>query len=153
MKKIITLLFASLTLLGFNASGQANCNADFTYVVSSATVNFTPVINTDSHYWDFGDGIGSSEISPSHTYLASGNYVIQHVYVKTDSSGTCRNVVMKVIYVQAPCNITADFSIQPDPSATFNIYFWNLTTGAGPSPSASWDFGDGSPVDTTYNPI
>ncbi len=51
--------------------------ADFTYVANGATVDFTNTsTDADTYLWDFGDGETSTDMNPSHTYAAAGDYVV-----------------------------------------------------------------------------
>jgi len=48
------------------------------------------------HFWDFGDGSVSTEVSPIHTYLAEGLYTVQ-LNVMTSTGG--QGVVTKTDYI------------------------------------------------------
>ncbi|MEM9549005.1 MAG: PKD domain-containing protein [Bacteroidota bacterium] len=54
--------------MDFRTHNYAGCN--------SLTVEFTDVSwpRPDAYFWDFGDGITSSEANPTHTYAAPGSY-------------------------------------------------------------------------------
>jgi gliding motility-associated-like protein len=109
---------------------------------SPLTVSFT---NTSagavSHSWDFGDGAGSTELSPTHTFINLG---------PTDSVRTVRLIVGTA----AGCTDTAfvDVVVSPAVQALFShdalpgcapvdVQFTNASTGAN---AYSWDFGDGT---------
>lgn len=53
--------------------------ASFTDAVSGHTVTFldTSTGNPTSWHWDFGDGMTSSQESPTHTYAGPGNYAVK----------------------------------------------------------------------------
>ncbi|HOY97691.1 MAG TPA: PKD domain-containing protein, partial [Catalimonadaceae bacterium] len=48
----------------------------FTFEVPSTSSGPCVVVNPDSVVWDFGDNTGSFDVSPNHTYSASGTYTI-----------------------------------------------------------------------------
>jgi subtilisin family serine protease/subtilisin-like proprotein convertase family protein len=54
--------------------------ADFEYSVDGMMVDFTDTSEADndivSYDWDFGDGAGSSDQNPQHTYAAEGTYQV-----------------------------------------------------------------------------
>ncbi|MEM9897115.1 MAG: PKD domain-containing protein [Bacteroidota bacterium] len=54
---------------------QPPASADFNFVAAGLTVDFTDnSIFAVSYSWDFGDGNTSTDMNPTHTYLASGAY-------------------------------------------------------------------------------
>jgi PKD repeat protein len=51
--------------------------ASFTYIIDGLTVSFVNISSdSDSYFWDFGDGNSSDEVNPIHTYPEAGNYVV-----------------------------------------------------------------------------
>lgn len=51
--------------------------ADFSFTKDNFTVTFdNNSKNSSSYSWDFGDGNGSNEENPVHTYAAEGNYMV-----------------------------------------------------------------------------
>jgi hypothetical protein len=73
----------SITVTVDNGGGAINNPpvADFTYLASGLTVDFTDQ-STDmdgtiiSYYWDFGDGATSTSENPSYTYGSDGTYTV-----------------------------------------------------------------------------
>lgn len=101
--------------------------------VAMTTTNSTSGAST--YAWDFGDGSGSSQSTPSHTYASANNYTVK--LVGTSSNG-CKD------------SSTASISVYALPSVGFSAStvceglstaFTNSTTGAS---SYSWSYGDGS---------
>jgi gliding motility-associated-like protein len=97
-----------------------------------------------SYLWDFGDGATSTAISPSHAFIGVGDFTVS-----------------LVAYTSFGCTdtTTTDIFIDSIPTAAFTnttecfggtTIFTNNSFG---SPvSFEWDFGDGSPVDNTFEP-
>ncbi len=89
--------------------------------------------------WNYGDGTGSSDQNPSHTYSTEGEYVVS-LTIYTDS---CSNTLEQVVYIEdfgntGDCN--AFFYPQFD-STAIAVQFYDLTM-----PRANtweWEFGDG----------
>lgn len=78
-------------------------NVDFTVSDTSvgipvAIVEFTPITSpeADYYYWDFGDGVQSTDSLPGHQYREPGLYTV--TLSVTDSSG-CVNSVVKPEYI------------------------------------------------------
>lgn len=115
--------------------------ANYTYTSGSLDVSFTETaIHEDTWLWNFGDGDTSTAQNPTHTYAAVGTYNI--CLIASDACGT--DTMCNTINVSCPL-----------PSPAFNwtvsdltVDFTNTTAGG----SASWDFGDGSPVTTQFSP-
>lgn len=113
---------------------------------SVAFTNTTTLgVGTLSYSWDFGDGNGSTDINPTHTYDTAGIMTIT-LAVVTDNGCTDTFSNTIVIYPKP----VADFSAG---AACFGFAtdFTNLTTIAFGTSTYSWDFGDGV-TDTATNP-
>ncbi len=66
---------------------QPSPNAAFTYTVSGNTVNFTNTsTGANAYHWNFGDGVTSAEINPSHTYASLSNW---HVCLDAKNGSNC----------------------------------------------------------------
>ncbi|MEM9983688.1 MAG: PKD domain-containing protein, partial [Bacteroidota bacterium] len=91
--------------------------------------------------WDFGDGNTSTATNPSHTYLDTGNYVVNLLLSTVDGcSDTLASPV--VIRVNAPPAAIFDVSNAAD-CVPFPVAFSDSSTGAFPIVNWEWDFGDG----------
>ncbi len=123
--------------------------ANFTWVQSGLTVIFTDLssLNTNSWFWQFGDGAVSTSQNPIHTYSVDGFYdVILEV------TGDCGTTVF-----------TANIPVFNPPTAAIS---GTPTTGCAPlqvqfsssgTPNATtwlWNFQGGNPaVSTQENPL
>ena len=86
--------------------------------------------------WDFGDGSGSEEREPSHSYATGGTY--EASLTVTDDDGAT-DTATRTVRVSAPP--TASFTVSCDGLA---CTFTDTSTDPGGSiVSRSWDFGDG----------
>ncbi|HLP13925.1 MAG TPA: PKD domain-containing protein [Flavobacteriales bacterium] len=95
--------------------------------------------------WDFGDGSPlSNASSPTHVFPAAGTYTVQQIV--TNAVG-CTDTSIQTV------------TVNPNPVAAFNAStachtypntFTDLSTGAV---TWEWDFGDGSALDFTQNPL
>lgn len=93
--------------------------------------------------WDFGDGNGSSDQNPQHTYTTPGSYQI--TLTVTDAA-TLQDLVNG--NVEAWAAPVAAFETSPAPAtgrAPLAVQFVDTSTsGAGGIVSWQWEFGDGS---------
>jgi len=104
-----------------------------------------------NHYWDFGDGVGTSTLqNPMYTYADSGSY--QVMYVAIDSS-TCN--IADTVYFNVSLTIaetlSANFNFPTvEPCTSPDSILVNLNfTGTG-ADSLFWDMGDGTTfIDST----
>lgn len=103
----------------------------------SPTAYVSTVDGVASYSWDFGDGTGSTGISPPpQTYPATGNYVIS---LTVNTNGGCSVTSQQVLKVGTP--VPVDFNTSNSSAcASDSVGFTNLS-GAGFE--YLWDFGDG----------
>lgn len=112
------------------------------------TVNFTNSSTGGNltYQWDFGDGNTSTQVSPSHTYTALGNYTVRLIVSDPNCSDTLS--IPNLVRVNSTL---ADFTF-PNDTVCFGeaVEFDNLSLGAT---TFSWDFDDGSPLSFNRDPI
>jgi len=85
----------------------------------------TPIDSTYNILWDFGDGNTSTAISPSHTFLESGNYSISVDIESPLGCTTSRGFDSWIRVLDGP---TADFDYAPDEPNNFTeeVFFNEL---------------------------
>ncbi|MEZ5359608.1 MAG: PKD domain-containing protein [Candidatus Zixiibacteriota bacterium] len=100
------------------------------------TISFTNESEHASSYsWDFGDGVTSTDESPSHSYTAAGTYT-----VSLQAFGICGNPIKeKTVWVDP--TPTAEFTTSVNDGCESNVV--TLTNLSQNGKSYSWDFGDG----------
>ncbi len=129
--------------------GPRPCDANFTYVIDTATgnvqfTNSSTSSGTPSYTWYFGSSGTSTQTNPLKN-LAPGTHQI--CLFLNDSfcfDSTCKTVVIP----QPPCNANFTYSVD---SITGDIRFHNSSTGTGTG-SYFWTFG-GSGTSTATNPV
>lgn len=97
--------------------GRYDPMADFTYTQTLNSFSFTNnVANSDSFYWDFGDGNFSTDPDPSHDYLADGTYLIHLIATRCGIIDTAsQEVIFATTAVQELAG--SPLSIYPNPSS------------------------------------
>ena len=135
--------------------------ADFAYSVVNCPgqeVQFTDLSQTNGGgdiqwSWNFGDpGSGPNNLStlqnPAHTYAASGTY---YVKLTVTNVNTCFDTITKTIFINV--NPVADFSADTACLGSPTT-FTDLSVPNAPAiVSWSWNFGDGSALNTQTNPV
>ncbi len=71
-----------------------------------------------SFAWDFGDGTGSSALSPSHTYTAEGTYDVVFQAIAEDGDVATATLTIEVADAPPPSTEIALINFQPASSAT-----------------------------------
>jgi len=104
--------------------------------------------NITSWSWNFGDGTTSIVRNPTHTYQSSGNFTVTLSVSNQETKTTTRTVT-----VISP--LRAGFSAATSGGGGLDapraVQFTD--TSIGSPTSWSWNFGDGTAVVTTQNPI
>jgi RHS repeat-associated protein/uncharacterized repeat protein (TIGR01451 family) len=103
------------------------------------TVTFTnSSTNATQYTWHFGDGMTSSEISPTHTYAGPGVYTVTLVA----GNGVVSDTLTRTNYINVYEAVQALFSAQPlVGSAPLTVTFTNSSTTAS---EFQWYHGDGT---------
>lgn len=103
-------------------------------------------LNATDYLWDFGDGTGLSEqTNPLHVYTEPGAYTVTLIAYSSD---LCQDtlVLNNLIELEGPIG---EYSFDVDPTcAPTNV---NFSASSNDSYTYVWDFGDGSPLDSTFN--
>lgn len=124
----------------------ANFTAAPIPVCGSQPVFFTDLSNpADEWLWDFGDGSTSILQFPSHRYYDTGYFDIRLIATNFG----CPDTLTRIRYVQVLPPI-ARFDVTPDCNNRLRFTF----TDQSIAPQTwEWNFGDGSPLVTTQNPV
>ncbi len=144
---------------------QPPCTLQVSFVSTPSTANplqirFTntsvPLSNTDSIRWTFGDGSGSAELNPVHTYNQGGSYTVCLRVKKAASSAAapCVREYCQTLTVLAPppCSLVVGFSSQPSTANPLQVHFSNNSTPLSNTDSIRWTFGDGT-SSAELNPV
>ncbi|MFO7933834.1 MAG: PKD domain-containing protein [Bacteroidales bacterium] len=126
----------------------ANFSTDGLEGCHPLTVTFTDLsVNAVDYFWDFGDGAGSIEPSPVHTFTNFGTTDTSYLVTLTTSTadGECVKSISWPILVHPQAK--ADFSFEDALGCSpFEVTFENLSIGAT---EFTWDFGDGTVINTS----
>ncbi|MBN2215498.1 MAG: PKD domain-containing protein [Bacteroidales bacterium] len=141
---------------------QEDCQAYFTYIYAKCTdakcINTVAFLDSSkgdvvTWLWDFGDGTGSDEQNPVHTYESSGIY---EVCLTINTSDGCTSTYCEKVPVGPVNRCKADFRWEPlrctdEVSRCCGSYkFTDLSKG---NPDKwYWHFGDGD-TSTLQNPV
>jgi PKD repeat protein len=124
---IVVLVIASMLALPSAAA------ADFGFQQTGPlTVQFTGPSGAVAYAWSFGDGQGSTDANPSHTFPRSGVYNVSLVAAPDTTA-----VTKPVTVYGAP---VADFRASQQ-TGTLSVAFADRSSGV--PTSWSWNFGDG----------
>ncbi|MDX1905652.1 MAG: PKD domain-containing protein [Bacteroidia bacterium] len=94
-----------------------------------------------SWFWSFGDGNGSGQQFPAHTYLQDGSYDV--TLVVSDANG-CRDTLVRPDYIQLS-HPAADFAVSSVATCPGTVMaFFDRSVGDTTLASWFWSFGDGT---------
>jgi len=119
----------------------------FTYSVgNNGLVTFqstsTGTTSTTSFYWNFGDFSGMYGANSSHTYLNSGNYIVQ-LNVHDSVNFTCTGSTTQLVNLSI-CVNHISFNLHKDSTQLPNIVWNAYPTYSQNTTSVVWDWGDGT---------
>ncbi|MFN8293212.1 MAG: PKD domain-containing protein [Chitinophagales bacterium] len=127
-KQIIVYDTASVD---FTATDTCLGNSTVFNVSSSAPPGSTP-------FWDFGDGIQSSDTFPIHTYAAPGVYTVTSIIITPQGCNDTLAQQVEVFPKPLP-DFVADSTCDGD-----SLTFTNLSSIASGTYTNMWDLGDGN---------
>jgi len=133
------------------------------YTTDQCTACFAPIFEgpcpTDCITWDFGDGTTGTGLNPCHTYPANGVYIVCMTACccsNLDATGNpidptqCTTICKEVVISDCGCSPVGPFDFNwitsTDNCGQFG--FCPLLTFAPAGYCATWNFGDGTIVDT-----
>lgn len=151
----------------FGESDTDTCRINVTNSLPSSSFTFSPTSPTIhdsisfsetcsdsdgtliSWYWDFGDGITSTERNPSHQFIQKGTYQVSLKAIDNDNDWNTTTIPVSVVNIEPTAIFTAS-------SSTLIIgdtvdFSDNSTDPENAIVERFWDFDDGS-VSTTKNP-
>jgi hypothetical protein len=72
--------------------------------------------DADAYFWNFGDGITSTEVNPLHTYAGTGDYIVTLEVIKYYGCGAMNSVPVQVIVHIADIGMS-DVMVVPNPAS------------------------------------
>ena len=104
-----------------------------------------------SYLWDFGDGSGSTEENPVHSYDTPGTYAVSFTVTNDETSQTEGKPGFIQVTSPAVTQLLADFSAHPTSGEVpLTVNFTDQSTGN--ITAWLWDYGDGG-TGIVQNPI
>ena len=148
--KTTPIIFRTTNLLSlltffflFNNQLTGQCTSSFTYIpdaFNSCIIDFTNTsLNYGSCKWYFGDGGFSTQVSPSHTYITAGTYVVK-LYTYENNGNFCDSAVQTInVSCGSGSVCNASFQYNTSQASSCSIEF-----NASGATAYTWDFGDGN---------
>ncbi len=131
--------------VSFNSTNTtANANAAPNVIACDPpfVVNYTGG-STPNHYWDFGDGVGTSTLqNPSYTFTTIGNYTVMYVGIDSSTCNISDTVYLSVEVLEKEV-FSATFSPIPPQICSDTVLVNVNFTGSG-ADSLIWNMGDGT---------
>ncbi len=122
-----------------------------------ATITFTTKTKHGkepfNYSWEFGDGTGSDQASPVHTYDNPGDYWVVVTIKDSSEFDPVRKVLLIMVVGDDPVGLRAGiFSNATEGSPPFPVAFFSTVAGGLPPHTYEWQFGDGN-VSNEPNPV
>ena len=120
--------------------------ADQSKICLGQVISFTNTSTSESSItgfsWDFGDGNTSTLVNPIHTYLDTGEYVVNLTVTTSDG---CVDTADSPVIIEVTGPPTAAFVVDTDEDCVpLPVTFTDGSSGDFPLISWDWDFGDGT---------
>ncbi|MFN8371409.1 MAG: PKD domain-containing protein [Anaerolineae bacterium] len=147
---VIAQFPTALPLPGFATRPPLSCS--FQAQTAGLTVTFlSRTVGVDSFFWNFGNGVTSTQANPSVSYAAPGNYTVTLTCGGGGTSLTS-SLTLALTANAATVPFIADFSANPaSGTAPLTVQFFDNSTGGAIS-AWQWSFGDGG-SSTQQNPV
>jgi len=130
-------------------SGRAPLEVSFS---SGGSVDVDGTIT--SVEWDFGDGSPlSSQADPTHTYTSVGTYVASLTVTDDQGDANTETIEISVVPNAAPLAVAAGTPTVGKSPLVVAFSSAGSDDTDGTIVETSWDFGDGSPLDTSASPF
>ena len=125
--------------------GTLCSNTPITFTNTSTIDPGSPVVWS----WDFGDSGSSTEMDPSYIYLTAATYTVE---LRATLVNGCVSIASQDITLND--GPFGDFSWTGNcwDGIQSNVQFMN-ESDSGPDITYSWDFGDGSPLNSEMDPV
>lgn len=142
----LTINVFNKPVVDFTSDVQIGCD-NLTVQFTDLSVSGGATINNWT--WAFGDGGGSTQQNPSHTYSTTGTYSVYLGVINVNGCSSDTTMTGFVVVSPTPTNnFTADITNKCIPPLTTN--FTGTASGNG-ALTYIWDFGDGSAPVTSLN--
>lgn len=120
-----------------------DCFVDFGFEVDGMTVEFGAETDPEdflSIYWDFGDGTGTYDTEPEHTYSSDGTYEACATVVSLDSciAVACHAVVIEGVGIE--CNASLDIWALDG----LSVHFYGSVEPDFEEVTYTFEYGDGT---------
>ncbi|MBI5325488.1 MAG: PKD domain-containing protein [Ignavibacteriae bacterium] len=132
----------------FNSEFNANFTSDSTFVIENEPLQFYDISNGNPIWWvwDFGDGTGSDEKNPIHTYRKSGEFNVKLIAY----DGNKIDSVIKENYVTVKSQLIANYIASPR-IGYIPLYVQFIDKSVGEDYKKRWLLFDGG-IYETYDP-
>lgn len=123
-------------IAGFTPGDSVACTPFSLQFFNASTQTDAPLV---AYQWDFGDGNGSAQGNPAHTYTQSGTYVVE--MIATDANGCQDTASRSMTALELPQVLfNASDSLGCAPTT---INFFDQSFASSPIVGWNWSFGDG----------